>query len=108
MVYMSRMPVGGKEGQSRLGKRTEDGPKQSEGADGSADTSQGLEAERESNKRSLYKVNTLRLSLVLLIKNDGVMWVDLTQFTTPDRVTRRFRLSYFCAIMFLGLSCSGV
>ncbi len=49
MVYMSRMPVGGKEGQSRLGKRIEDGPKQSEGADGSTDTSQGLEAERESN-----------------------------------------------------------
>ena len=55
MVYMSRMPVGGKEGQSRLGKRTEDGPKRNEGTDGSTDTSQGLEAERESNKRLLFQ-----------------------------------------------------
>ena len=47
MVYMSRMPVDGNDGQSRLGKRIGDGPKRSAGTDKSADTDQGLEAERE-------------------------------------------------------------
>lgn len=49
MVYMSRMPVGGKEGQSRLSKRSGDGPKRSAGTDGSNDTDHGLDAERESH-----------------------------------------------------------
>lgn len=47
MVYMSRMPVGGKEGQSRLGKRPGDGPKRSAGADESGDPGEGLEVECE-------------------------------------------------------------
>ncbi|CAM9728901.1 unnamed protein product, partial [Ectocarpus sp. 12 AP-2014] len=46
MVYMSRMPVGGKEGQSRLSKRSGDGPKRSTGTDGSNDTDHGLNSER--------------------------------------------------------------
>lgn len=40
--------MGGKEGQSRLGKRPGDGAKRSAGTDGSADdAAQGLEAERK-------------------------------------------------------------
>lgn len=61
MVYMSRMPVGGKEGQSRLGKRNGDGPKRSAGTDGSNDTSQGLEAEREFNTNYFVDRNQLRV-----------------------------------------------
>lgn len=49
MVYMSRMPVGGKEGQSRLSKRSSDEPKRSAGTDGIREIAEGLENERECN-----------------------------------------------------------
>ena len=48
MVYMSRMPQGEKQGQSRLAKRSGEGPKRSPHTDGSNDAGQGLEVEGES------------------------------------------------------------
>lgn len=49
MVYMSRMPVDCKEGQSRVGKRQGDvGPKRSAGADGGGSVGQELEVESAS------------------------------------------------------------
>lgn len=68
MVYMSRMPVGGKEGQSRLGKRSGNGPKRSLGTDGSNDTNQGLEAERGSNNNYFVDRNQFDLQALLLLR----------------------------------------
>lgn len=59
MVYMSRMPVGGK-GQSRPGKRTGEGPRRSSGSDGTDAPGLGLEIERESLfVRLVYNIMTL-------------------------------------------------
>lgn len=48
MVYMSRMPVGGKEGQPRVGKRQGDGgAERSAGTDGGSSVGERLEVECE-------------------------------------------------------------
>lgn len=53
MVYMSRMPVGGKRGQSRMGTLQADGDaKRSVGTDGRSAGGQGQEIERESESSS--------------------------------------------------------
>lgn len=72
MVYMSRMPVGGKEGQSRLSKRSGDGPKRSTGTDGSNDTDHGLDSERESHA-------TINLVCAIFSSRSGLATGMITQ-----------------------------
>lgn len=84
MVYMSRMPVGGREGQSRLSKRSGDEPKRSAGNDGISEVAPGLETERES----LFGGDSCKMfaQLPMLIKNT---W-NLGSMRTAPLATERY------------------
>lgn len=69
MVYMSRMPVGGKGGQSRLGKRSGEGPKRSTGTDRSNDPSQGLEVERKFCDKGIVAFQLREYGMMMRCRN---------------------------------------